>query len=322
MIDSTEVFKEDLTRVVVRDKIAMELNQKKPVKKIISEIKSSSTRRAAEILASRLTTQENLIDEKTMKLIQELQKQVAEEFPELTNIALVPLGSTAHGGRKVREALGTSMDTDLDLGITCDQSDLADSSKFHDISSFISSKVQELAETFGFSSKYHLCGAISPRMYHSFNLDSLESALTALNYPNADDLRGDRIISYLLTSIPPQVNENNRIIALDALRYIHNEDPKLWRTYIEDILSEWSEHHKLKPKHLIGKETKDLYQIEYISDWTDSASASAQKLINRTTSESKIAMQNPLRQLLNKSRYIPDSEGVRNERRYAIKHHL
>lgn len=225
-----------------------------------------------------LASGELIIDPRMAEAAGFLSDNLRVRFPEIEGVVL--LGSSVHGGSKIREFTGDS-EPDLDWGIITNR--FLDPNTAADINSEAEKLKDEMASRIGLGEKFHLCPTANPIQYRALDLSSADQVVGLFKNRRIADkdgrtstdiqlLPGRQAVLYLQPSFPTEVNEKNKEILLDGLRQLAKTNRDLWENSIHEILIAWKASHKLKSKHFNkATELKDRELVrrvtEEISSW-------------------------------------------------------
>lgn len=225
-----------------------------------------------------LASGELIIDPKMVQVAEFLSGNLRERFPEVEGVVL--LGSSVHGGSKIREFTGNT-EPDLDWGIVTDR--IIEPARAKEINAEAEKQKEEIVARFGLDEGFHLCPTANPIQYRVLNLHDPEQIVELFRLRHMTDsegrgsaamqlLPGRQAVLYLQPSFPPEVNEGNREILLEGLRELARRWPSLWENSIHEILIAWKNSHKLKDKHFKtagrGKDRELVYKvIDESSSW-------------------------------------------------------
>jgi hypothetical protein len=270
MIEITTNLPKALEELAKREKVAEMFCyplENKSFQDMRQKLKDSNVSEKALAIAERFANEISKVDKQTTCLIQDIYQQVEGELLKNSDIAFVILGSSASGGMLVRELMGTSRKSDLDLGLVYNQ-DIVKQEDIKALENLVECHTEQLSTKHGFSHRFHLCLAARPSKHHAPNLHNtteaynlLDALLDTVKYDNQRTAK-EQLVMYLRQSIPFEINMRNKFYVYTALRQLHSNNPEKWDKAVELILTEWSQHHYLRGKHLRG-EYLDTYYSRY-----------------------------------------------------------
>lgn len=194
------------------------------------------------------------IEPKRFEVAVNLQKKLAEKFPDVPGITVVPGGSAVRGGGIVREMLENELDkvTDLDWAMTADIDVSRDTRKA--ISDYAREQIPLIAHELNLpgmiGSSY-----INSENFFAKNIESVDEAKKILLDKFNDqefewDPWTDETVIYLSASTPAETNDKNRKLILEALGEISIEDHDVWKWVTDNILDSYKQLFQIKQKHL------------------------------------------------------------------------
>lgn len=285
---SSQDWRHDFKRLIRRGRIEKELGNSKSLREIIGKVREFEDRVGLDQLIESFISNEIIVDPVMAEVANYVFEVVSQKHPEV--LAVVLLGSSVHGGAKVRELTETS-EPDLDWGIITQEPIRPKLAEV--IENTAKAHLPEIIKKFNLNPEFHFCVMINPaRDAHSHNFFPGLRSTTAKNPEHLKDILtgkkpgqsfdsltswlkldpADIAVLYLQPSFPPEVNQHNRAMLLEALKLLARQDHKIWRATIERIMYSWRDAHGLKLKHFGSqfKREKDLHLALRVSH--DSAS--------------------------------------------------
>lgn len=116
---STELS-ESLVTLAKRETIAQALLEGKSFSEIKAILKNPATGEEMRQIAQTLSQGETFVSEESHRMIENIYKEIIEEFPNIGGLGLVLIGSSIHGGELARKAFGTQEKQDLDIAYVLD----------------------------------------------------------------------------------------------------------------------------------------------------------------------------------------------------------
>jgi len=206
-------------------------------------------------IADILKKDEITVSKENQLIMENIQHQLVEKFPNIEGLSIILFGSSVHGGGMVRKELGTQAEQDLDIAFIIDDKI---NGRFHQIN--VRNYIDEILQK-NYKKELH------PTNIYTESLTSINDATkkliaTTTIEPERKEYAKEEILIYLFPSFPSEVNEKNRALLLEALNKIYKDNPSQWSKIKNEVLEIWERYHKLEPKHLIGKNTKLFYKSQ------------------------------------------------------------
>lgn len=231
-------------RVIRRKKIGQALKKTASFTEASQEVRRFERENNVGTAVENLITAETFTEPKRVRLAEELSHRLREKFPHVSNLAVVLLGSSLHGGAVIRKIAGAENDfnPDIDWAVVFDKG--KEPIPFSEINNFGRTLIPQIAANVGLPETIHS----DPAFFHIENLSSLSQALRlikkAKDFTDYEDL-----LIYLIPSYPPEINRQNRRYFLSGLSKLGQKDPVLWQTKVKRLLDTWKISHQIQEKH-------------------------------------------------------------------------
>ncbi len=280
-ISPEQSWKSDVARLIRRSEISRQLGSKLPGDEIRGAVREHEKSLNVSQLTEGLVSEVFVVSLTTEKIATELFEELKTEFDFLD--AIVLLGSSAHGGAFVREAVKADADEhDLDWGIVVKGS--VEATKIIALYDKAVGLLPKIGKNYGKEDDYQSCWLYNPKMYFVKKLTSLDQAMELLSRSkNSDDFVSNRIPLYFSPSIPENVNIDNRNLILESLKVMYKKDKAGWKFLISEISSHHNNNHHLKTKHFISENSRTNRDI---------------KIRDRVVSQSRDVMTKTMHELL------------------------
>ncbi len=244
-----EEWQQQIIRVLARTEAAEKLRAGAGLKEVKEAIRAVQKKGELVKFVENLLLSEVVVEPRHAQVATELGQQLQHEFPQVSNLAVILIGSAVHGGAELRRLQDYDEDTDLDWGILGD----------YNPSLMVNKPILDSLVQRGYM--------LIPQIGRKYGLDNLRSCnfydpyqVNALNLRDSDEvvnlakksLNARRLLWYFLPSFPVAVNERNRRIMLAGLRQLAQSDRTQWDQTIQFLLSYWRGDHELKTKHFKG----------------------------------------------------------------------
>lgn len=260
-----------LKRMIRRREIAKALQQTGSFAKISNGVREFEKTNQVNELVESLITSEVMVDPQRASLATELSVQLKKRYPKISNLAVVLVGSSVHGGAVVRRVMETENDSqaDIDWAVLYDKQP-GSRPPFLDISIVGGGIIEKIIRKTLIPGNLSPCSQTDPEFCHAENLantpqalELVEQARTLFDYQS--------LLLYLLPSYPPETNQQNRKSFLEALSSLAKENPDLWKEQVDKLFKEWEFQHLIKFKHLISlsspeRDTSLAHQVETLSE--------------------------------------------------------
>lgn len=191
-------------------------------------------------------------DQEAVQFVTELYPDLIAELTAqgLQHPAIILVGSSLHGGRKLKHLLSCCQPSDIDLILTSDNAvrrhistkELADMAQRH---------VLQTNQRLGLD--YTLCHYYNLTNEQNVNIHDTDHALSLLVHGHKTTLKMYNESSilplayYFEPSYPAMVNENNQKRIVSALRIITYYNPELCDELVKTIANSWTWLKEIKP---------------------------------------------------------------------------
>lgn len=237
----------DLQRIIRRGAIRRGIKKSNSLNEIIDATRKFEDQFEVKKRTKKLINEDFSIDEEKRNVARRLREHLVAGGVERRGFAIVILGSAIHGGNMVRKLVMGKKNyfdpnSDIDLGILADEMD----------ASFANDITEKAMLFFRNEKRFKLCLYMNPSKLKSSNIGSVKDAIEILNQVNkiGSVTKFDPLLLFFEPSIPPEINQNNRSLILEALSIIYQKDKRKWSNICRSILSGWKEIHYIEYKHI------------------------------------------------------------------------
>lgn len=213
----------------------------------------------ATLFFEQLEQGKDVVDAVALEAVTVIEQVIAREFPQLTGVSIVLLGSSAHGGAVARtlfqenEPSGQEEPRDFDWAVLSD-------TKFDDKTMLLLLTETRRAFRTKFGDSLESCYRFNPYIVRTTNLKSVNEAkevlLDLIEYPFKskslyiwDFAEVERFLLFLQPSVPAHTNEKNQTLLKNALRQLTAQQPETAARITTVIESIWNQSIMLKEKH-------------------------------------------------------------------------
>lgn len=231
-----------LDRIITRRLIASERRQN-PSSTVGETAHSVTAQRQSEVFQTlqQLKTQEFFPDERMMLITQQLQENLVGHLPQLKNLSVVLLGSSANPTGRIQEAVRGQKRTphDLDWGIVYDPPPTLTED------TLAREQVQDIARNFvpHLGRQHELpdlqsCDTFNGASFYAYHLNSLDQARQLLATTNPFGLASQALL-YFPPSFPHNANLPDQRYFLQALDELAILNPNKHAMITASIQAEW-----------------------------------------------------------------------------------